>query len=320
MSAVAGGAVDVLTDVLQTVRVQGACYGRVQAGAPWGLSVNQAEDAKFHVVVSGACSLVVAGEAEPRHLVAGDIVALPHGHAHSLHDHPATPARPLDSLCRPEKRGLAIELGGQGSRTELVSGRIRFESRAHNPLLAALPSVMLLQGEAGRSIQWLEPTLKFIAWEMQTGRPGAHTVVSRLADILFIQLVRGYLAGLPDDATGWLGALKDQQIGSALTLIHQNPETDWTVLVLAERVGMSRSAFAARFHRIVGEPPLHYLTRWRMQKAAGLLREGHASLAEIAEQVGYDSEAAFSKAFKRAIGSAPGAYRRAARDSSSVAA
>jgi AraC-like DNA-binding protein len=162
--------------------------------------------------------------------------------------------------------------------------------------------------------------LQFIAWEVAAGKPGAHTVVSRLADILFIQIVRGYLAGLPEDATGWLGALKDQQIGAALTLIHQNPERDWTVLALAEQVAMSRSAFAARFNRIVGEPPLHYLTRWRMQKAAGLLREGQASLAEIAEQVGYDSEAAFSKAFKRAIGSAPGAYRRAARDGASAAA
>ncbi|HVJ15384.1 MAG TPA: AraC family transcriptional regulator [Polyangiaceae bacterium] len=311
---------DVLTDVLQTVRVQGACYGRVQAGAPWAVSVNRAEDAKFHVVLSGACSLVVEGEAEPRHLAAGDIVALPHGDAHSLHDDPMTPARPLDQLCRPEKRGLALEVGGAGPRTELVSGRIRFESRAHNPLLSALPSVMVLPGQEGRAVQWLEPTLQFIAWEVAAGKPGAHTVVSRLADILFIQIVRGYLASLPDDATGWLGALKDQQIGAALTLIHQNPERDWTVLALAEQVAMSRSAFAARFNRIVGEPPLHYLTRWRMQKAAGLLREGQGSLAEIAEQVGYDSEAAFSKAFKRAIGSAPGAYRRAARDGASVAA
>ncbi len=313
---------DVLTDVLQTLRVQGACYGRVQAGAPWGVSARGNDDAKFHVVLSGSCWLLVEGESEPRLLQAGDIVALPHGHPHSLHDAPSTPAQPLEQLvlCRPERRGLALELGGSGARTELVSGRIRFEARAHNPLLAVLPAVMVLPGEAGRAVQWLEPTLQFIAWEVASGKPGAHTIVSRLADILFIQIVRGYLAGLPEDATGWLGALKDQQMGSALALIHQNPERDWTVLALAEEVAMSRSAFAARFTKLVGEPPLHYLTRWRMQKAAGLLREGRASLAEIAEQVGYDSEAAFSKAFKRAIGSAPGAYRRRARDSVDAAA
>jgi AraC-like DNA-binding protein len=307
--------VDVLTDVLQTVRVQGACYGRVQAGAPWAVSVKTGAEAKFHVVLSGRCALLVEGD-EPRWLNEGDIVALPHGHAHALHDEPSSPARPLEELmmCRPDRRGLALEVGGAGARTELVSGRIRFESPTHNPLLSVLPKVMVLPGEATRGVQWLEPTLKFIAWEVASGKPGAHTVVSRLADVLFIQIVRGYLAGLPEDASGWLGALKDQQMGSALSLIHQNPERDWTVLALAEQVGMSRSAFAARFARLVGEPPLHYLTRWRMQKAASLLREGQASLSEIAVQVGYDSEAAFSKAFKRAIGSAPGAYRRRLRD------
>jgi AraC-like DNA-binding protein len=311
---------DVLTDVLQTVRVQGACYGRVHAGAPWGLSVEPSDDATFHVVLSGTAWLSVDGGQPPRLLRSGDIVALPHGQAHSLKDDAASPAQPLQQACVAAPRGLVREVGGTGVRTEIVSGRIRFESRAHNPLLSALPIVIVLEGEANRAVQWLEPTLQFIAWEVAAAKPGAHTVVSRLADILFIQIVRGYLADLPDDATGWLGALKDQQIGSALTLIHQSPARDWTVLALAEQVAMSRSAFAARFNRIVGEPPLHYLTRWRMQKAAGVLREGGAPLAEIALQVGYDSEAAFSKAFKRAIGSAPGAYRRRARDGASVAA
>ena len=138
-------------------------------------------------------------------------------------------------------------------------------------------------------------------------------VIARLADVLFIQIVRGHLASLPVDGSGWLGALADAQIGAALGHIHQSPEQDWTVQSLASKVAMSRSAFASRFMRLVGEPPLSYVTRWRMQKAASMLRDGKQTLAQVAAQVGYDSEAAFSKAFKRAVGSAPGAYRRSLR-------
>jgi len=207
----------------------------------------------------------------------------------------------------------SITVGSGGAQATLVTGSFHFEDRRNNPLLSVLPNLIVLPGEMSRNVHWLEPTLKFIACEAASGRPGAQTVVSRLADVLFIQIVRGYLATLPPGASGWLGALGDAQIGAALGLIHQSPELDWTVQSLAARVAMSRSAFASRFARLVGEPPLAYVTRWRMQKAAGLLRQSSATLADIAERVGYDSEAAFSKAFKRTVGSAPGAYRRAAK-------
>jgi AraC family transcriptional regulator, alkane utilization regulator len=306
---------DVLTDVLETVRVGAACYGRVEAAAPWGIGVEaDEEDAKFHVVLSGECWLEVDGQ-EPVHLHGGDLVALPHGHAHSLRDVQSSPIRPLSELitvsggkCQP-----SIVTGGQGAAATLVTGSFHFEDRRNNPLLSVLPPVIVLPGEMSRSVHWLEPTLKFIACEAQSGRPGAQTVVSRLADVLFIQIVRGYLSTLPPGASGWLGALGDSQIGSALGFIHQSPEQGWTVQSLAAKVAMSRSAFASRFARLVGEPPLAYVTRWRMQKAAGLLRQSSATLADIAERVGYDSEAAFSKAFKRAVGTAPGAYRRASK-------
>ena len=153
-----------------------------------------------------------------------------------------------------------------------------------------------------------------MACEAASGRPGARTVVSRLADILFIQIVRGFLSSTPVSHRGWLRALNEPQIGAALGLIHQDPRQPWTVAMLASKVGMSRSTFAGRFAELVGEPPLHYVTRWRMQRAASLLREGRATLADIADRVGYESEAAFSKAFKRWVGAAPGAYRRASRD------
>ena len=156
--------------------------------------------------------------------------------------------------------------------------------------------------------------------ESREQRAGSDCVLLRLSELMFVEMLRRYLAGLPPEETGWLAALRDPTVGRALRLLHQEPGRAWTVDELARQAGLSRSALSERFTQLLGLAPIQYLTRWRMQKAAGLLREGQASLAEIAEQVGYDSEAAFSKAFKRAIGSAPGAYRRAARDSASVAA
>ena len=306
---------DVLTDVLETVRVVAACYGRMEATAPWGIRIRSGEDAKFHVVLEGRAQLLVDGSEEPIQLSAGDIVALPHGHAHSLLDSSTVSAEPLEELlvCRARGDGNVFRVGGGGQSATVVSGRFRFEDRRNNPLLSVLPPVITLRGEMGKSVRWLEPTLKFIACEAASGRPGSQTVIARLADVLFIQIVRGHLASLPANGSGWLSALADSQIGAALGHIHQNPELDWTVQSLASKVAMSRSAFASRFMRLVGEPPLSYVTRWRMQKAAGMLREGKQTLAEVAAQVGYDSEAAFSKAFKRAVGSAPGAYRRGLR-------
>jgi AraC-like DNA-binding protein len=307
---------DVLTDVLETLRARAACYGRVHASAPWGVSIAGGGDAAFHVVMEGSCYLLVEGEA-PIPLFGGDLVALPHGSAHDLVDTIGSPPRRLEALsCQREGRGAAhLRIGGEGANTTLVCGRIVLEDRANHPLFRALPKVITLRDEASRVIDWLEPTLRFLAAEAVSTRPGAQTVVSRLADILFIQIVRGHLASVSAGQTGWLSSLQDPQIGSALGSIHRNPERAWTVQSLAESVAMSRSAFASRFARLVGEPPLHYLTRWRMQKACSLLREGRAALAEVAQSVGYDSEAAFSKAFKRAVGRAPGAYRRASRAS-----
>ena len=306
---------DVLTDVLETVRVVAACYGRMEATAPWGIQVRAGEDAKFHVVLEGHARLLVEGSDAPIELSAGDIVALPHGHAHSLMDEPSVVLQPLEELlvCRARGDGNVFRVGGGGVSATIVSGRFRFEDRRNNPLLSVLPPVITLKGEMGKAVRWLEPTLKFIACEAASGRPGSQTVIARLADVLFIQIVRGHLASLPANGSGWLSALADSQIGAALGHIHQNAEQDWTVQSLASKVAMSRSAFASRFMRLVGEPPLSYVTRWRMQKAAGMLREGKQTLAAVAAQVGYDSEAAFSKAFKRAVGSAPGAYRRGLR-------
>jgi AraC-like DNA-binding protein len=306
---------DVLTDVLQTVRVNAVCYGRVELTAPWGFQADATADALFHVVLRGACVLEVDGVDGEVQLSSGDLFALPHGNAHVLRDASGTPARPLAELlaCKNESGDRVARYGGGGSAATLVCGAFHFEDQRNNPLLNVLPPLILIRGEEGRAVQWLEPTLQFIAAEAVSDQPGAQTVLSRLADILFIQIVRAHLAGASEKDRGWLRALAEPQIGAALSLIHQDPAHAWTVASLAQRVGMSRSTFAGRFTELVGEPPLHYVTRWRMQKAAGLLRDGRATLADIADRVGYESEAAFSKAFKRWVGSAPGAYRKAAR-------
>ncbi|MBC7544758.1 MAG: AraC family transcriptional regulator [Candidatus Sericytochromatia bacterium] len=176
-----------------------------------------------------------------------------------------------------------------------------------------MPPIIHIRAENGRAVPWLDQTLQFVACEATAGRPGASIVIAHLSHVFFIQIVRAYLASAADGGAGWLRALADPLIKPALDLMHQQPEAAWTVAALADRVGLSRSTFSARFTDAVGEPPLQYLTRWRMQKAASFLRAGDRSVADVATRVGYEAEAAFSKAFKRQLGVAPGAYRRGER-------
>jgi AraC-like DNA-binding protein len=304
---------DVLTDVLETLRARAACYARVAAHGPFAFALSESENACFYVALEGRASVSVDGELIE--LGAGELVLLPHGTAHSVHDRPDTDARPLSELLSfcDRRAPATLELGSGGERAVLVCGRIVLDDGAHHPLLPVLPKVIALRVHDGQAADWLAPTLSFLAAEASTALPGSRTVVSRLADILFIQVVRAHLTSAPEQVSGWLGALRDPQIGTALGCMHEDPAHPWTVEKLAHKVAMSRSSFAARFADIVGEPPLHYLTRWRMQKARSLLREGQTPLSEVAARIGYDSEAAFSKAFKRAVGEAPGAYRRSSK-------
>lgn len=306
---------DVLTDVLESVRVRGAVFGKMQLTAPWGFSADRGEGLGFTVVTRGSCWLEVEGHA-PLQLAGGDLVVLKKDRPHVIRDARSTPVLPVEELlsqcparhgCEP---GGVFAYGGGGAETAFIGGRFDIENADDNPLIAALPAVIHVRGDRGTPVRWLEATLQFMASEMTSGQPGAETVVARLADILFVQAVRAYLAD-GGERRGWLSALVDAQIGPALSRIHEKPEAAWTVESLAASVGMSRSAFAARFSALAGEPPLTYLTRWRMTKAERLLRAGHSSIGAIAERVGYDAEAAFSKAFKRWTGQAPGAFRRA---------
>lgn len=301
---------DVLTDVLGMLHLTSRVYCRSELRAPWGLDMPPARRMAFHVVDRGGAWLRSEGEDELTALAAGDLVVLPHGDGHQLADHPETLDQPLVELKQTGSGCPRLQLGGSGPATTLVCGYFHLEEGGweDHPLVPLLPDLIHVKGEDRRKVPWLEATLRFLVDEAGSGRPGTDAVVQRLTDVLFVQVLRAWLEQ-EEVPPGWLGALRDPQVGRALTLLHMNPERGWIIADLAAEVNMSRSAFAARFTALVGEPPLTYLTRWRMRLAAGLLREG-VPLFKVAERVGYESEAAFSVAFKRERGVPPGQYRR----------
>lgn len=302
---------DVLTDVLQVLRLTSRVYCRSKLRAPWGLNMPPSRRMAFHVVGNGGAWLRAEGIETLTALAAGDLVVLPHGGGHQLVDDPATLGHALTELRSSGSSCPRFELGGEGPATTLVCGYFQLDEEGgwdDHPLVPLLPDLIHIKGENGHKVAWLEATLRFLVDEAGSERPGTNTVIQRLTDVLFVQVLRAWLEqeGTP---SGWLGALRDPQVGRALALLHSDPGQGWTVAALAAEINLSRSAFAARFTSLVGEPPLAYLTRWRMRVAAGLLRED-VRLAEVAERVGYESESAFSVAFKRERGVSPGQYRR----------
>jgi AraC-like DNA-binding protein len=300
---------------MDAVRLRSRVFCRSELKAPWGMALRASDYAHFHVVERGGAWLRIEGR-EPVALAGGDLVVVPHGAGHTLTDSPATKARPLLELARRASSGgsgcTVMRAGGDGAETRLVCGSFRFERREAHPLLELLPPLIHLRPAEAPAAEWLEATLRFLAWETREARPGTETIVSRLTDVIFVQVLRAWIESLPEGRGGWLGALRDRQVGAALALVHRFPERDWTNAALAEAVGMSRSRFAARFSALVGEPPLAYVTRWRLETAAGFLLDGGLSMGEIAARVGYESEPAFSKAFRRRFGVPPGAWRRRA--------
>jgi AraC-like DNA-binding protein len=305
---------DVLTDVLNSLRLRSGLYCRSTMTAPWGLGFRPTTVATFHVIDRGDCFLRIDGDPTPLALAGGDLIVFPHGAGHQLADDPGTPARwqiPLDEVMPDEC--MLIALGGGGATTSLLCGTFCLERADAHPLLALLPPLIHIRGHDDGAATWLETTLQFLTSEAGAQRPGAETIVRRLTEVLFVQVVRAWIEGHPTETRGWLSALGDPRIGAAIGLLHRRPAQAWQVAELAAEVGLSRSAFAARFSALVGQPPLNYLAGWRMQLAAELLRTGDLALSEVAERVGYGSEPAFSKAFKRRVGLGPGAYRRARR-------
>jgi AraC-like DNA-binding protein len=316
---------DVLTDVLESIHARVLVLGRFDLTAPWGLEFDDGKKAGLgFLVVTRGTAVLEGNEVSPVWLSGGDFVLTRRGAWQTLRDRLDSPVTPVkDALkacpkhqdCQP---GGVFRFGGGGALTTVIGGRIEIENLAHNPLLRALPPVIHIQSGQGPAGSWLETTLQFVSSEMASGQPGAVTVVSRLVDVLLVHALRTHLATSQKPRGNWLRALVDPQIGRALSLIHEHPGAPWTVQSLAERVAMSRSAFSARFSELVEEPPLTYLTRWRMTRAMRMLHASSASLAEVAAEVGYDAEAAFSKAFRRWNGIAPGEYRRRARQTTTL--
>lgn len=311
---------DVFTDVLSSLRLRGRLFCRTELTGPWALTVPAGDLAHFHVIETGRCQIRFDDEEETLELAAGDLVVLPHGRGYSLADGARVPSIRLTDLLGKDlpdgsqNSGAASLLrhGGGGPEARMICGAFLFEGSEGHPLLSLLPPVVHVPAEAGRQGGWLEMTLRLLSHEAGHPRPGTETLITRLIDILFVQVVRAWLESLPEGRGGWLGALRDRQIGAALGCIHREPQRAWSVASLASAALMSRSAFAARFTALVGEPPLSYLTRWRMHLAADLLRGKGLSLSEVANRIGYESEAAFSRAFKRRLGASPGAFRRPA--------
>jgi AraC-like DNA-binding protein len=306
---------DVLSDVLASVRFRSTLMCRSELTAPWGFGVIGRDFATFHVVLEGGGFVEVDGIPGRTRLSQGDLVILPQGNAHVVRDSPSTPATRLEELIAGggmDVRGT-LRNGGGGARSVLVCGGFYFEDRASNPLLSSLPRLIHLRGKSRGVANWVRMTLDFLRRESDQGRPGADAVITRLADILFIEALRLYSSSPEGRESGFAVALRDPRIGRSLALLHRRPQAAWDLTRLAKEAGMSRTAFSVRFHELVGEPPLKYATRCRMDRAAGLLRSSEASIAQVAERVGYDSEIGFGRAFKRQTGVSPAAYRRRSR-------
>ena len=314
---------DPITDIFRTMHVKAVVHSRLEATAPWGLvreaqiepkvtpsgaKVSPSELAHFGMVSRGNCWLSVGGIPDPIPLTGGDCFLLAPRSSYILRDNLRT--RPK-SFCEvaPKAGSNVVHYGGGGTPTTIISGLLSFDSVSLKPMTQLLPSLILIKADQAHTLA-LHATLQLLASEMAERAPGSEVVANRLAEVLFIQTLRAHIAsGSESCQQGWLRAIFDPQIGAALNAIHDNVDRPWTVESLAEAAGMSRSAFAARFKKLLGQTPLDYVTRWRMQKAIQLLPQRDKKLVEIAQSVGYESDAAFSKAFKRVVGFTPGEYR-----------
>ena len=320
---------DALAEVLRHVRLESSVFARAALSAPWAVSTNGLDGGIFHAVVRGRCVAIPSphegtkkGRApRPIELATGDVVLLPYGDPHVMADRPGRRAVPIRGRVRaPDDGGVGLlSIDGGGEETSLVCGRFDVERASSaggdrgvggpHPLLGLLPRVVHMRADDPALTAWLPPLVTALAYELDHPQPGSSTIITRLADVLVVHAIRACVRDGTTDG-GWLGALRDPRIARALDLLHARPREPWTAAALAEAVGMGRSAFFDRWTVLVGEPPAQYLARWRMHLAQRSLREGEGSVAEIGRRFGYDSEAAFSRAFKRLVGVSPGTLRR----------
>ena len=304
---------DPLGEALHLLRLTGCVYARSDLSAPWGVDLPPLEGhMMFHIVTAGRCWLEIDGS-EPQLLERGSLALVPHGLGHALVDERGRERVDFFDLPiqRVTDRYELLEWGGGGETCRLICVVVRVDHVAAERLIDALPPVLHIDAWEGGEDRWLADTLRFIAREAESLRPGGETVITRLADILVIQMVRHWIESESGVDTGWLAALRDDQLGRAIAAIHREPGRDWTLESLARTAAMSRSAFSARFTTVVGEPAMRYLTRWRLNLARVALREGDEPLGRLAERFGYRSEAAFCRAHQREFDVSPGRDRRA---------
>ncbi len=322
--------IDVLSDVLRTVRLTGALFFPMEVSSPWVDEIPAATTfarivlpgaqhvVSYHIVTEGACWAAFLG-GPAAHLEAGDILVIPHGDPYTMSSAPGmrseTPADAVLTFFRQMATGglpsVVIEGGGGPERAKIVCGFLGCDIRPFNPVLETLPRLVhLRRPPASSAHDRLGHVIEFALAESRQRRSGGQCVLLRLSEVLFVEVVRRYLDALPAGHTGWLAGLRDPIVGHALALLHDRPVHAWTLEGLARDVGISRSTLADRFTQLVGQPPMRYLAHWRMQLAARLLSDGTAKVSAVALDVGYDSEAAFSRAFKKIVGMAPAAWRR----------
>jgi len=317
---------DVLSDVLRTVRLTGAVYFDVRARAPWiaetppisSIRANIMPEFEhvipFHIVLDGSCWVHITDKPDTAvRMEAGDAVIIAGGDAHIMGTERGKAAPPdLSIYYRPQDRPLPFvlsELGGRGEQVNLVCGYLGCDSEPFNPILDALPRLLHVRAGSDRG-NLIHDLIRMALRESERPSAGGETILSKLSELLFLQAVRQYLDDLPAESTGWLSGLRDRHVGTALRLMHARPADRWTLDTLAREVGMSRSVFAERFTALIGSPPMHYLSNWRLQLAALALAHHGTSIAQVAAEVGYESEAAFNRAFKKQVGVTPGSWRR----------
>ncbi len=314
---------DALSETLRVVRLIGAIFINARFTAPWCYQSPRADIVApilepsaervviFHLITEGECFVEMGGD-EPVRLVAGDAVVFPAGDAHHMTSQPglppATGGAGLEAMFSRRPRQLAY--GGGGATTRLVCGYLACEARLAEMLLAGLPPLLKVNVRGSNAGIWLEASVRYALAEARSPRPGGSGVLAKLSEVLFIEVLRLYMNEQREGRTGWLAGVGDRIVGSALNALHARPAHAWTLEELARTAGTSRSVLAERFQHLVGSSPMQYLTQWRMLLATNLLRRSNAPLARIAEEVGYQTDTAFSRAFRREFGSPPAAWRR----------
>jgi AraC-like DNA-binding protein len=315
---------DPLFDVLRAAKLNGAVFLHSRFTAPWCIVSKITPERcqpylgpndlliPYHYVVEGEVRVAMEGEALMT-LNAGDMVLFPGNCEHVMGSDLSLPAVRTDTLIEPSLGALShLSHGGGGALTRMICGYLGYDGTYGNPIVASLPPLMKLTAEDTGAGEWIRSTFQYAAAEVAKNRPGSETVLAKLSELLFVEAVRRYVESLPPDQAGWLAGLRDPLVARTLALMHGDIKRAWSVEELGRAAGISRSALAERFTRVIGMSPMHYLAHWRMQMAAQRLKNTSASLDQVAEQVGYESGAAFSRAFKKTFGDAPGAWRRAA--------